>query len=94
MKDVSSTDRSIEVPKDVSVVGFDDIPMAQMSAPSLTTVAMPSERAGRLAVDVLSGRIGDRLREQDAAARHALPTSLIVRSSTAPPPRATRRRSE
>jgi DNA-binding LacI/PurR family transcriptional regulator len=87
-------DRSVDVPKDVSVVGFDDIPMAQMSAPSLTTVAMPSERAGRLAVDVLSGRIGDQLREQDAAARHALPTSLIVRSSTAPPPRAARRRSE
>ncbi len=86
-------DRSIDVPGEISVVGCDDIPMAQMSGPPLTTVAMPSERAGRLAVDVLGGRIGDRLREQHGAARHALPTSLIVRSSTAPPPTTTRKKS-
>lgn len=78
-------DRSVEVPAQLSVVGFDDIPMAQMSGPRLTTVSMPCERAGRLAIDVLAGRIGDSLREQNETHR-ALPTSLIVRGSTAPPP--------
>jgi DNA-binding LacI/PurR family transcriptional regulator len=81
-------DRSVSVPGEMSVVGFDDIPMAQMSGPPLTTVAMPCERAGRLAIDVLGGRLGNTLREPDGGARHGLPTSLIVRGSTAPPRRA------
>lgn len=79
-------DRSVQVPADLSVVGFDDIPMAQMSGPRLTTVSMPCERAGRLAIDVLAGRIGDSLREHGETLRRPLPTSLIVRGSTAPPP--------
>lgn len=79
-------DRSVEVPAEVSVIGFDDIPMAQMSGPRLTTVSMPCERAGRLAIDVLAGQIGDSLREQSETLRPALPTSLIVRGSTAPSP--------
>lgn len=79
-------DRSVEVPGEMSVVGFDDIPMAQMSGPPLTTVTMPCERAGRLAIGVLAGRIGDSLRQQGETPRRVLPTSLIVRGSTAPPP--------
>lgn len=79
-------DRSVEVPAQLSVIGFDNIPMAQMSGPRLTTVSMPCERAGRLAIDVLAGQIGDSLREQGEPLRPALPTSLIVRGSTAPPP--------
>jgi DNA-binding LacI/PurR family transcriptional regulator len=78
-------DRSVGVPEDVSVIGFDDIPMAQMSVPALTTVSLPGERAGRLAIDVLNGEIGNRLRDEEGPVRGALPTSLIVRSSTAPP---------
>lgn len=80
-------DRSISVPHDMSVVGFDDIPMAQMGSPALTSVAMPCERAGRLAIDVLGARIGTRLHGNDGTGSHdALPTTLIVRASTAPPP--------
>lgn len=83
-------DRSIAVPRDVSVIGFDDIPMAQMGTPPLTTVALPCERAGRLAIDVLSARIGARIGDRSGGRdgggpRDALPASLIVRSSTAPP---------
>lgn len=78
-------DRSVEVPREMSVVGFDDIPMAQMSGPPLTTVTMPCERAGRLAIGVLAGRIGDSLRSRGGTLRRVLPTSLIVRGSTAPP---------
>jgi DNA-binding LacI/PurR family transcriptional regulator len=80
-------DRSIPVPGQVSVMGFDDIPMAQMSSPPLTTVSMPCERAGRLAIDVLARRIGNQpLGSNGGNAPEPLPTTLIVRASTAPPP--------
>lgn len=79
-------DRSIKVPGDISVVGFDDIPMAQMGSPPLTTVAMPCERAGRLAIDVLARRIGTQPPGSNGSNVHEpLSTTLIVRASTAPP---------
>lgn len=78
-------DRSVRVPAQMSVVGCDDIPMAQMSGPPLTTVALPSERAGRLAIDMLRERIASSL-QQDGNGRGALPTSLVVRGSTGPAP--------
>ncbi|HKC29176.1 MAG TPA: LacI family DNA-binding transcriptional regulator [Jatrophihabitans sp.] len=74
-------DRAIEVPRQISIVGFDDIPMAQMGSPALTTVAMPCERAGRLAIDVLTRRI----RNEANGASGLLASTLIVRASTAPP---------
>jgi LacI family transcriptional regulator len=81
-------DRSIKVPGDISVVGFDDIPMAQMGSPPLTTVAMPCERAGRLAIDVLARRISAQPpRNNGGNAHEPLVTTLIVRASTAPPRR-------
>lgn len=79
-------DRSIPVPGEISVLGFDDIPMAQMGSPPLTTVSMPLERAGRLAIDVLARRVESRLQGGDGGNAHRpLPTTLIVRASTAPP---------
>lgn len=79
-------DRSVSVPGEMSVVGCDDIPMAQMSGPPLTTVSLPSERAGRLAIDVLRERISNGLAHQDGNGRSPLPTNLVVRASSAPPP--------
>jgi DNA-binding LacI/PurR family transcriptional regulator len=74
------TNRGRRVPEDISVVGFDDIPMAEMSLPALTTVAMPVAAAGRMAVELLldlldGGRspVGEFIR---------LPTHLVVRGST------------
>jgi LacI family transcriptional regulator len=43
----------ISVPRDISVVGFDDVPMAAMVAPPLTTISMPTDEAGSLAVEML-----------------------------------------
>lgn len=77
--------RGVVVPDDISVVGCDDIPMAAMSSPSLTTIALPKERAGRAAVDLLI----DTLNDQDATREHtdvALETQLVVRASTGPAP--------
>lgn len=72
----------VEVPGDVSVVGFDDIPLAAMLTPALTTVAAPTAQAGAAAVDALLSR----LEEPDApATAWGLPATLVVRGSTAPP---------
>lgn len=45
----------ISVPGDVSVIGFDDVPMAAMVAPPLTTIRLPTDEAGSTAVDLLQG---------------------------------------
>ena len=76
--------RGVRVPQEVSVVGCDDIAMAEMATPALTTIAMPTETAGRAAIDLLLRRL------QSGApsdlGRRALATQLLVRSSTMPPP--------
>jgi DNA-binding LacI/PurR family transcriptional regulator len=73
--------RGVAVPHDVSVVGFDDVLFASMSAPPLTTVSMPMEAAGSAAVEVLLA-----LGTQDSEApQRALATRLIIRATTAPP---------
>lgn len=46
-------ERGLRVPGDVSVVGFDDTPLASFVVPSLTTVAVPTHDLGRVAVELL-----------------------------------------
>ncbi|MGW4222659.1 LacI family DNA-binding transcriptional regulator [Streptomyces bauhiniae] len=73
----------LRVPEDVSVVGFDDLPVARWVGPPLTTVRQPltemAEAAARLVLE-----LGRRERERTAT-RLELATSLVVRSSTAAP---------
>jgi LacI family transcriptional regulator len=69
------------VPDDVSIVGFDDIPLAAYFDPPLTTVRLPAFELGQAAGRALVDRIADRAVPQ----RTLLPTELIVRGSTAPP---------
>ena len=72
---------SLRVPEDLSVVGFDDMPPAQWSAPPLTTVHQPFAEMGRVAVQNLLRLVeGVPL----AAPRVELATQLVVRASTAP----------
>ncbi len=73
-------DRGKAVPGDLSVVGIDDIPMAGMASPALTTVALPKEQIGRAGVDLLL----DLLQQPDRAAGaiRQLATHLVVRGST------------
>ncbi len=69
-------ERGVSVPEDVSVVGIDDIVPGRLNRPKLTTVAMPTADAGRLAVELLI---------QSVTASTTLETKLVVRESTAPP---------
>ncbi len=79
MQAVRETGRN--VPNDVSVVGFDDIPYAQHTEPPLTTVHQPMRQMGQAAARMLLAHFdGQPLPD----APKVLPTTLIVRSSTAP----------
>ncbi|MGY1696586.1 LacI family DNA-binding transcriptional regulator [Geodermatophilus sp. SYSU D00814] len=72
----------LEVPGRLSVVGFDDIPESALAAPPLTTVQQPIRRMGEEAAAMLLALIAG----EDVADRHRTQaTSLVVRSSTAPP---------
>ena len=71
----------IELPADLSVVGFDDIPEAARSHPPLTTVRQPLVGKGSLAGDRLFA-----LLDGSAAPDAVLPVELVVRESTAPAP--------
>lgn len=74
------------VPEHVSIVGFDDIPEAEFFRPPLTTVRQHFAESGQLAVHLLLGLI----RPEDAAAGAAppplVPTELMARRSSGPPP--------
>jgi len=71
----------VAVPGDLSVVGFDDIPVAAFLGPPLTTVNVPKEELGRQAWAMLHRQMQD----GKIAAEQWLPSSLVVRRSTAPP---------
>jgi LacI family repressor for deo operon, udp, cdd, tsx, nupC, and nupG len=74
--------RGLDCPRDISLVGFDDIRFAQYLHPQLTTVRQPKEQIGhevvRLLLDILAGR-------STALQNITLPHQLVVRNSTAAP---------
>ncbi len=72
----------LRIPDDLSVVGFDDIPMAEWASPPLTTMHQPLAEMAELAVHILLDR-----QDGDRSPRMELETKLVVRASTAPPPR-------
>ena len=73
--------RGVRVPDDLSVVGYDDVAVASMVSPPLTTVVVPQEKAGTAAVDLMVRRLAA---PAGAEPEHVLlPTSLAVRGSTA-----------
>jgi LacI family transcriptional regulator len=68
-----------KVPEDISVVGFDDIPIASMFIPSVTTVRQPVFDFGEKAVDILLRQIKSGVHEEENI---VLPTKIIIRKST------------
>jgi LacI family transcriptional regulator len=71
------------VPGTVSVVGFDDIPLAAHVAIDLTTVHQDAEEMGRTATDILLAAVTEK---RHASRRVVLPAQLVVRGSTGPAP--------
>ena len=75
---------NLNVPRDISLVGFDDTAWATATQPPLTTIQVPKTLMGRLAVQ----RVMARLKGQDQVTTTILPTQLIVRNSTSQAPNA------
>jgi DNA-binding LacI/PurR family transcriptional regulator len=75
-------ERGLRAPDDLSVVGFDDVPVASWATPALTTVRQPLAAMAGTAFRMLHGRPG-------AGEPHhiELATTLVIRESTGPPPR-------
>lgn len=73
----------IDVPGDVSITGFDDIELAQVSMPSLTTVHVPHREMGKQAARMLVNNLRDNTPLQDVK----LNTRIVMRSTLAAPKR-------
>jgi len=74
----------LSVPHDISVVGYDDIPLASAMSPALTTVAQPVDQLGALSTELLLSRIENG--SVGTAQRIMLETRLVIRGSSGPPP--------
>ena len=73
--------QGLEIPRDLSVIGFDDVPMAQYLRPSLTTLRQPIWEIGQLAIENLLQQIhGESFSE-----KKLLPPELILRDSCTSP---------
>lgn len=73
----------LRVPDDISIIGMDDIYVASMTTPPLTTMAKAKYETGRRAAELLLERLAGSAPRQ--ARRVVLPCALIERGSTAPP---------
>jgi LacI family transcriptional regulator len=76
----------LNIPEDLSVVGFDDAPISSAIWPALTTVRQPYLEMARRSLQILDGA-GGQVRPQDVQMRHILPHELVVRETTAAPRR-------
>jgi len=76
-------ERGISIPADVSVVGFDNVPMSRYTWPPLTTINQDFESIGKRLVEVLLDQIATGSTPNDH--RDLIPTEIVVRASTAPP---------
>ncbi|HSH21728.1 MAG TPA: LacI family DNA-binding transcriptional regulator [Candidatus Caenarcaniphilales bacterium] len=79
----------LSVPRDLSVVGFDDLPLTRFTDPPLTTVHQPVRRKGEEAARMLLEAIAPGVRR--TGDHRVLETRLVVRQSTAPPATSVRR---
>ncbi len=74
------TGKGYRVPEDVSVIGLDDVPIAKIIEPALTTMAVPKAQFGMLAVNRLISMIQDDAQE---IIKIELSTKLVIRNSVA-----------
>jgi LacI family transcriptional regulator len=79
--------REVQIPEQISFVGFDDLEAAALLRPAITTISRPMEEQGAEAMRLLRARLRG---EEGPPQRIVLPTRLTIRGSTASP-RETRR---
>lgn len=72
----------VSVPKEISIVGYDDYTMMEYLAPPLTTIRQPLAAMGATAARLLAAKVRG---EAPVPVHHMLPVELVVRGSTAPP---------
>src|SRR5882724_10700271 len=77
------TKAGVKVPEHCSVVGFDDVPLSSLAAPSLTTVRQPLEAMGNHAVNIVMEGVNAGLEKRDwNISRHKMNPELVIRDST------------
>ncbi|TSA87374.1 LacI family transcriptional regulator [Deinococcus detaillensis] len=81
---LAARELGLEIPRDLSLVGFDDSRWAQTMSPPLTVIAQPAYALGQHACEHLLGLLGGK--RASTPAQMQLPTELIIRHSTGPPP--------
>ncbi len=75
--------KGVRVPEDCSVIGFDDVPQAALSAPSLSTVRQPMETMGTISVGIVLDAINAANQKQDIpVVRRRVAAELVAREST------------
>jgi LacI family transcriptional regulator len=79
----AATRLALQIPRDVSIAGFDDSAVTHFVWPPLTTVRQPIRAMARAAIEYLVKRAGGNENQRDQI---ELPLELVVRQSTAPPP--------
>jgi len=72
--------KGIEMPRQVGVVGFANVPLSELVEPSLTTVEQPAQELGRMATELMLKQLDDR--EGFEPQTLTLPTRLVVRNSS------------
>ena len=75
--------KGIAVPAKLSITGFDDMAMARVASPELTTVHFPMDEVGWNAGELLLGMLGEAV----GPVTRDLPITLVARESSGPPPR-------
>lgn len=81
---LAARDAGVQVPDELSVVGFDDIPFAALAFPPLTTVRQPIDQLAALAAGLLMGRVRAGRQRRSASRFLSVRPDLVVRRSTAP----------
>jgi LacI family transcriptional regulator len=71
-------ERGVKVPEEVAIVGFDDVEAAVTTQPTLTTVRVPKEELGAIAVRRIVELINH---NEGAVSRTIVPTTLVLRES-------------
>ena len=74
--------RGIEIPRSLSVIGFDDIRLAQYVIPPLTTIQMSQQELARIAFEALMKDVEKR-EPSPTGTQYVMNTSLVIRNSTA-----------